>query len=144
MNEQNRDEMDDIMRINNLEAKKNENRSESMEVVDAEPIDLKEMNMDWEMYRNIDAVLNIMVRPKLAEDGGNLELSYLDEEGVLWIRMLGGCAGCPSADETVKNLVEHEVVSRIPEIKAVEIDDGLDYDFIQNALNTMLTNRTKK
>lgn len=143
MSEQNKDELQDILRISRLEAEARRDQASAAEpAADAEVVDLEEMNMDLELYRDIQAVLNVMVRPKLAEDGGDIELSYLDEDGVLWVQMMGGCAGCPSADETVKNLVQKELTSRISKVKAVEIDDGLDYDFIKNALDTMLTKRT--
>lgn len=142
MSEQSKDELRDILRINRLEIEARKNDPTAEAVNDVELVDLEEMNMDLELYRDIQAVLNVMVRPKLAEDGGDIELSYLDNNGVLWVQMTGGCAGCPSADETVKNLVQKELASRIPKVKAVEIDDGLDYDFIKNALDTMLSKRT--
>lgn len=141
MAEDDRSELQDILRVQRLETRAQGDGSEALEV---EELDLAEMNMDLELYRDIQAVLNVMVRPKLAEDGGDLEVTYLDEEGVLWVRMMGGCAGCPSADETVKGLVEKELVCRIPQVKSLEIDDGLDYDFIQEALDTMLTKRTQR
>lgn len=140
--------MQDIMRVNRLEEEARKSREAAVQASAPaqEPVydDFEETNIEPELRKDIEAVLNVMVRPHLAQDGGDLEVAYLDEDGTLWIRMIGGCAGCPSADETAKGLVEKELACRIPRIKAVEIDDGLDYDFIENALNTMLTTRAKK
>lgn len=135
-------EMSDIKRLERLE-KDLKKDGEGLDPSGEEQVfdDYEETHIEPELRKDIEAVLNILVRPKLSEDGGDIEVSYLDDESVLWVRMLGGCSGCPSADQTAKGLVEKEIVARIPSIKAVEIDDGLDYDFIQNALDTMLSYR---
>ena len=70
--------------------------------------------MSEELKKDIEAVLNLFVRPQLSSHGGGLEVLYLDENGILWIEMQGECAGCPSADETAKNLVQKELISRSP------------------------------
>ena len=69
--------------------------------------------MSEELKKDIEAVLNLFVRPQLSSHGGGLEVLYLDENGILWIEMQGECAGCPSADETAKNLVQKELITRI-------------------------------
>ena len=119
MSEKKTSEMDDIQRIARLEQqmmKKEDLKTESG-ALEGEVDDSKETNIPPELRQDIEAILNVMVRPKLAEEGGNLQIEYLDDDGVLWIRMLGQCAGCPSADETATNLIEKELVSRIKQIR---------------------------
>ena len=101
---------------------------------------MHEDQINEELQKNIEAVLNLFVRPVLAAHQGDLSICGLDEEGTLWIEMLGQCAGCPSADDTVKNLVKQEITSRIPEIKDVEIDSGISEDIMAEAMS-LLTHR---
>ena len=68
-----------------------------------------------EELKRIEAVLDEKVRPSLRAHGGELEIDHL-EEGVLYIKLLGQCAGCPSADLTNETLVEAEVVKALPEL----------------------------
>jgi len=91
--------------------------------------------MDEVLFNKIEEVLDANVRPALFAHMGDLEVCDLDDEGTLWILMTGECAGCPSADETVMNVVEKELLSRIPEIKKVEIDNGISDDIYDQALN---------
>ena len=68
-----------------------------------------------EELRKIEAVLEERVRPALRAHGGEIEIDRL-EEGVLYVKLLGQCAGCPSADLTNETLVEAELVQALPEL----------------------------
>ena len=68
-----------------------------------------------EDLEKIEAVLDEKVRPSLRAHGGDLEIDHL-ESGVLYVKLLGQCAGCPSADLTNETLVEAEVVKALPEL----------------------------
>ena len=68
-----------------------------------------------EDLEKIEAVLNEQVRPALRAHGGELEVDHL-EGGVLYVKLLGQCSGCPSADLTNETLVEAEVVKALPEL----------------------------
>ena len=68
-----------------------------------------------EDLEKIEAVLNEQVRPALRAHGGELEVDHL-EDGVLYVKLLGQCAGCPSADLTNETLVEAELVKALPEL----------------------------
>ncbi|MFR1617022.1 MAG: NifU family protein [Dysosmobacter welbionis] len=56
-----------------------------------------------EEWKQIEAVLDEKVRPSLRAHGGELEIDHL-EGGVLYIRLLGQCAGC-LADLTNETLM---------------------------------------
>lgn len=68
-----------------------------------------------EELKKIEAVLDEKVRPALRNHGGELEIDHL-ENGVLYVKMLGQCAGCPSADLTNETLIEAELVKALPEL----------------------------
>lgn len=72
------------------------------------------------MQEKIQAVLDL-VRPSLQMDGGDVELvSYDDEAKVVKVRLTGHCAHCPMSNITLKQGIEAEIKSQIPEIKSVE------------------------
>ena len=68
-----------------------------------------------EALKQVEAVLDEKVRPLLRTHGGNLQVDHL-EDGVLYVKMMGQCAGCPSADLTNETLVEAELVKELPEL----------------------------
>lgn len=76
---------------------------------------------DDQMVRKIQEVLE-QIRPNIQMDGGDIEfVSY--EDGVVSIRLLGACVGCPASIYTLKLGVEEalkEHISDIREVVAVE------------------------
>ena len=68
-----------------------------------------------EKLEQIENVLNEKVRPALRAHGGEVAVDHL-EDGVLYIKLLGQCAGCPSADLTNETLIESELVAALPEL----------------------------
>lgn len=59
------------------------------------------------------------IRPMLARHAGNIELVGC-EDGVVKVRMLGTCQGCPLSHLTLKAGVEELLKEKIPEVKRVE------------------------
>ena len=68
-----------------------------------------------EELKKIEAVLDEKVRPALRAHGGELEIDRL-EDRVLYVKLLGQCAGCPSADLTNETVIEAEVVKALPDL----------------------------
>ncbi|CDC73425.1 MULTISPECIES: NifU family protein [environmental samples] len=68
-----------------------------------------------EELKQVETVLDEKVRPALRSHGGAIEVDRL-ENGVLYVKLLGHCAGCPSADLTTETLVEAELVKALPEL----------------------------
>lgn len=68
-----------------------------------------------EDMKRVEAVLNEKVRPALRAHGGEIETDRL-EDGVLYVKLLGQCAGCPSADLTNETLIEAELTAALPEL----------------------------
>ena len=80
-----------------------------------------------EKLKKIEAVLDEKVRPLLGAHGGNLEIDRLEGK-ILYVKLLGQCAGCPSADLTNESIVEAELVAALPELveKAVIVHEVSD------------------
>jgi Fe-S cluster biogenesis protein NfuA len=59
------------------------------------------------------------IRPHLQADGGDVELVDV-EGGVVKVRLLGACGGCPMATMTLKGGIEAVLKERIPAVLRVE------------------------
>lgn len=59
------------------------------------------------------------LRPFVQGDGGDIELVNVGDDGVVSVRLLGACIGCPSSGMTLKMGVEQSLKDRLPEIKEV-------------------------
>lgn len=65
------------------------------------------------------------VRPYLATHGGDVEVLGIDEEtGVVRLRLLGSCDGCPSSSVTLKLAVEEAIYEAAPEVNRIEAEGG--------------------
>ncbi len=58
------------------------------------------------------------LRPALKMDGGDVEFVGF-EDGVVQVRLLGACGGCPMATMTLVGFVEERLKQRVPEIRQV-------------------------
>ena len=59
------------------------------------------------------------LRPYLQRDGGDIE--YVDfKDGIVYVRMLGACAGCTMIDETLKDGVEQILMEEVPAVLEVQ------------------------
>ena len=68
-----------------------------------------------EDMKRIETVLDEKVRPALRAHGGEIAADRL-EDGVLYVKPLGQCAGCPSADLTNETIVEAELTAALPDL----------------------------
>ena len=66
----------------------------------------------------VKALLND-VRPNLQADGGDVELIDISEDGIVKVKLLGACSGCPMAQMTLKMGIEKYLKERIPEVTEV-------------------------
>ena len=72
------------------------------------------------MQEEIEKVLDEDVRPMLTTHGGDVELIEVTDEGIVKVRLTGGCAGCPMAQMTLVDVVESAIKSKLPQVKKVE------------------------
>lgn len=60
------------------------------------------------------------LRPHLQADGGDVELVDVTEDGVVKVRMLGACVGCPMRQMTLTHGITRFIKKKVPEIKEVQ------------------------
>ena len=66
----------------------------------------------------VEAALDT-IRPAIAMDGGNVELLDI-EDGVVTLRMMGACGGCPMSTMTLKRGIEQRLREMVPGIERVD------------------------
>jgi len=71
------------------------------------------------MKEKVERVLNERIRPALQANGGDVELVDV-EGGVVKVKLLGRCEGCPFSTMTIKMGVERILKEEIPEVERVE------------------------
>ena len=71
-----------------------------------------------ETINQIKLVLN-RIRPFIQGDGGDVEFVRY-EEGIVYVKLLGACVGCASADLTLKEGIEALLLEEVPGVIAVE------------------------
>jgi len=69
------------------------------------------------MREKVEEVLT-QIRPMLEADGGGVELVDV-EEGVVTVRLLGACGGCPMSTMTLQGGIERILKEQVPEVKEV-------------------------
>ena len=70
------------------------------------------------MKEKVEAALN-KIRPSLQADGGDVELIEVTSDGVVKVRLIGACRGCPLSQVTLKAGVEKIIKQEVPEVKEV-------------------------
>ena len=71
-----------------------------------------------ETEQKIVDVINDEVRPAVAMDGGDIIYKGF-EDGIVYLQLLGACAGCPSSTITLKMGIEMRLKEVVPEITQV-------------------------
>ena len=66
------------------------------------------------MEERVEAVIESL-RPALQSDGGDVEVVGV-EEGVVTLRLVGACSGCPMSTMTLKMGIERELRRVVPGI----------------------------
>ena len=66
----------------------------------------------------IEAAMEEKVRPALRSHGGDISIDHVEGKTV-YVKLLGQCAGCPSADLTNETIVEAELVEKAVVVQTV-------------------------
>jgi Fe-S cluster biogenesis protein NfuA len=78
---------------------------------------LKELTVE-----NVEEVLK-KVRPYLQIDNGGVELTDILEGGIVEVRLLGNCKGCPLSLMTLRAGIERALMQEIPSVTRIESVD---------------------
>lgn len=73
---------------------------------------------DDEITAQIKELIVTRVRPAVMQDGGDIVFDRF-EGGVVYLRMQGACAGCPSSTMTLKMGIERMLQHYVPEVNEV-------------------------
>ncbi len=74
--------------------------------------------MSESMFDKVNDVLDT-IRPALMADGGNVDLVDV-KDGVVKLKLVGACHGCPMSQMTLRMGIERELKRQLPEITTVE------------------------
>ena len=66
----------------------------------------------------VESVLDT-IRPSLKADGGNVELVDVTSDGIVKVKLVGACLGCPMSQMTLKMGIGRVLRKEIPEVKEV-------------------------
>jgi NifU-like protein len=81
----------------------------------------KSARTPFQLAKEIERVLDNQVRPRLAMDGGDLEIVDIRDKKV-FCRLKGVCAGCMGATGTLRFVVEDALRETVdPEIQVIEV-----------------------
>lgn len=67
-----------------------------------------------------DKIVDVIekLRPFLVTDGGDIEFVKY-ENNIVYIKLLGACAGCSLIDYTLKDGIESAIKEEVPSVKEV-------------------------
>jgi len=71
------------------------------------------------LMENVENALQ-KVRPSLQADGGDVQLVDVDENGLVKVKLMGACGGCPMSQMTLKMGIEKILKQNVPEVTSVE------------------------
>ncbi|MES2059316.1 MAG: NifU family protein [Pseudomonadota bacterium] len=80
--------------------------------------DFAENPEDADIVAQIKELIETRVRPAVANDGGDIIYRGFDQ-GKVFLKMQGACAGCPSSTATLKNGIEQLLKYYVPEVTEV-------------------------
>jgi Fe-S cluster biogenesis protein NfuA len=74
---------------------------------------------DEETVKTIRELLETRVRPAVANDGGDITFHGF-RDGVVYLKMRGACAGCPSSTATLRHGIENLLRHFCPDVQEVQ------------------------
>ncbi len=75
------------------------------------------------VVKQIQELLDTRIRPAVAQDGGDIVFDSF-EDGIVYLKMHGSCAGCPSSTATLKSGIENMLKYYVPEVTEVRQVDN--------------------
>ncbi len=80
---------------------------------------------DDQMFELVSNIIDSNINPSIAQHGGKVELLDV-EDGVVVLRMMGGCQGCGMASVTLRQGIEATLRRTVPGFAG--IDDITDHE----------------
>jgi Fe-S cluster biogenesis protein NfuA len=96
--------------------------------------------MPQRLEEEIRTVLDKKVRPLLRAHNGDIELTGI-EKGVVRVRLLGACASCMGAEQTVNDIVAASIRESCPWVSDVSVETGVSSELVAEALKILRRSR---
>lgn len=93
------------------------------------------------LENEIQAVLEAEVRPLLHAHNGDIELAGIDEDRVVRLRLLGACATCMGAEQTVSDVIVARIREACPWVGDVRVETGVSDELVAEALRFLKRER---
>lgn len=84
------------------------------------------------MMKIVNQIIRSKIRPQLMDHYGDLELLRV-ENGIVTVKLLGACRGCPSAKATLEEIVLAGIQEELPEIREVALYDETSEELLEMA-----------
>lgn len=91
--------------------------------------------------QDIQAVLDERVRPLLRAHNGDVEITAIEEGRVVRLRLLGACASCMGAEQTVNDVIVASLREACPAAGEVIVETGVSRELIDEALRFLKRDR---
>lgn len=101
---------------------------------------MEEKDLNESTIQLIKETLN-KIRPFIQRDGGDVIFDSF-EDGIVYVSMIGACAGCTLIEDTLYNGVETILMEEVPGIVAVRLAENKKE--IQEALKNNAKSQNKK
>ena len=93
------------------------------------------------MEKDIQAVLDAEVRPLLHAHNGDIELMGIEAGRIVRLRLLGACATCMGAGQTVNDIIVASIRQACPSVADVRVETGVSHELIAEALRFLKRER---
>ncbi|WP_026894612.1 NifU family protein [Clostridiisalibacter paucivorans] len=84
------------------------------------------------MVDKVKEILEEKIRPRLISHNGDVRLLEV-KNGVVRIKLLGACSGCPHSDMTTKDFIEQKLKEEFPWVNEVVISREVSPELIDMA-----------
>jgi Fe-S cluster biogenesis protein NfuA len=74
---------------------------------------------DDRMYDLVDEIFRTQVNPAVAQHGGRIDLIDV-QDGIIVVRMMGGCQGCGMATQTLRQGIEASLERTVPGFRGIQ------------------------
>lgn len=91
--------------------------------------------------QDIQTVLDERVRPLLRAHNGDVEITGIEEGRVVRLRLLGACAACMGAEQTVNDVIVASLREACPAVGEVLVETGVSRELIDEALRFLKRDR---
>lgn len=85
-----------------------------------------------DLQTRIESVIEEKLRPQLLLHGGGMETVRLEGSRYVF-RLTGQCAGCPSAYLTTEELIRSTLLTKVPELREVVLEQQVSDDLLEQA-----------